>query len=75
MIGREIAKKRNDILAVVVSAVWIDFLRGPGFPCNRKSRHSGSSCGSLVAHHAAQSITNLFCSFGRDDLAQHHWCN
>src|SRR5215470_20074956 len=62
MIRWQIAEKRNDVLAVVVSAVRIDFFRGSGFPGNRKSWHgSGGSC-SLIAHHAAQRITNLFGS-------------
>src|SRR4029453_898852 len=73
MIGRQIAKKRHYVLPVVVSTVRIDLLRGSGFPGNRKPGHSSGGGGSLVAHNAAQRITNLFGSFRRDDLAQDHW--
>src|SRR5262249_60326910 len=72
MIGRQIAEKRNDILPMVISAVWINFLRRPGFPRDRKPGHSGCSGSSLIAHNATQRSTNLFCSFRRDDLAQYH---
>src|SRR5690348_7123112 len=67
MICREIAKKRNDILSVVVSALRINFLCRACFSGNCKTGHSSCRGGSLIADNPTQGVPNLFGSFRRSE--------
>ena len=70
MISRHITAEGNDILSLFVTAFWIDFLCGAGFPGDGKAGNGGGGGGAAIAHDTAQCITYLSGRLGRNNLAQ-----
>ena len=72
MLGWQIACERNNVLAMFISALGIDLLRGPGLAGNRKTRNGRRGGSAAVAYDASERLTNFSGRFRRNYLARHH---